>query len=129
MHRIVPLVLLAAMRAAAAVASIEPPYLVRDIDTARAAARPTYLTEAAGTIFFFAHEPDGSAQLWKSDGTSGGPVRIADVPSPTEARGVGGTLFFAAANADGTTALWRSDGTLGGTIPLAAFAWPAPRHL
>jgi ELWxxDGT repeat protein len=70
-------------------------------------------------------------ELWKSDGTAAGTVRVKDIfpgtfdffgytyPNssyPEELTAVGGTLFFVATNGRKGRELWRSDGTAASTV-------------
>jgi len=81
--------------------------------------RPRDLTDVNGTLFFSA-----SGELWKSDGTEAGTVRVKDInpganPSyPTRMTNVDGTLYFIAH--DPSPALWKSDGTESGTQKIIA---------
>ena len=62
------------------------------------------------------------AELWKSDGTAAGTVRVLDIyagsrnSDPSSLTNVNGTLFFAAYTGSSGYELWKSDGTSGGTI-------------
>jgi len=80
---------------------------------------PEELTRVGNTLFFSAQGP-GGRELWKSDGTEAGTVRVKDIrpgsgsSNPTDLTDVDGTLFFTAF--DGTdSGLWTSDGTEDGT--------------
>jgi ELWxxDGT repeat protein len=96
---------------------------------------PSEFIAVGETVFFVAS--DGSAdqagyrgrELWKTDGTPLGTVRVADLSAVGEVHvigGAGGTLFLTVGSA-----VWRSDGTTEGTIalvdfgvaPAADFAW------
>jgi ELWxxDGT repeat protein len=73
------------------------------------------------TIYFTADDGSSGSELWKSDGTTAGTVRVADInPGPAsssikEMAAVGSTLFFLQGNQ-----LWKTDGTAAGTSPV----WP-----
>jgi ELWxxDGT repeat protein len=81
---------------------------------------PTGLVDLGGVLYFAATDAAGT-ELWKSDGTDAGTVRVLDInagagsSSPTGLTKVGGLLYFAATDAAGTE-LWKSDGTAGGTV-------------
>ena len=97
-------------------------------DPARVLRRPEHLANVDGTLFFAGrHGGAGDVELWKTDGTDAGTVRVKDVwPGPAnsfpeELTDVNGTLFFRADSLQGNTSntgLWRSDGTEEGTILL-----------
>jgi len=77
---------------------------------------PGALADLSGTLFFQATDGISGQELWKSNGTPGGTVQVADlVPgavgsSPVELTAVGGALFFAA-QATSSNELWTTDGT------------------
>ncbi|MBL8810487.1 MAG: hypothetical protein JNM43_09955, partial [Planctomycetaceae bacterium] len=66
---------------------------------------------------------DGTSgkELWRSDGTSGGTYRVADInagpnsSNPTALTAVNGTIYFVADNGINGQELWKSDGSQGGT--------------
>lgn len=89
------------------------------------------LVAVGGRLFFFrtvgadTGQP-GRAELWTSDGTATGTVRVRDFGPGTSARSDrviarGGTLFFILALSDGTYELWKSDGSGAGTLRLRSF--------
>ena len=78
------------------------------------------LTDVNGTLYF----TDGGTQLWKSDGTETGTVRVttttfSKLASLTSGNG---TLYFT----DAGQQLWKSDGTEPGTVPVTT---PTFAHL
>ena len=83
---------------------------------------PIDLIEINGTLFFTADTPESGRELWKSDGTAAGTVRVADInvgsggSSPRYLTNVGGTLFFRATDGIHGDELWKSDGTAAGTV-------------
>jgi len=81
--------------------------------------------ENNGNIFFLANHQSVSGiddvELWKSDGTTNGTVRVADI-NPGNAPSYPGyfepfnnVLFFIANNGTNGRELWKTDGTTGGT--------------
>jgi ELWxxDGT repeat protein len=72
--------------------------MVKDIDPGRGASNPFDLTNADGTLYFFANngDTDGGGdplwQLWKSDGTAAGTVMVKefDLRRPTDLKAVNG---------------------------------------
>ena len=83
---------------------------------------PHDLTNVGGTLFFSASDTNDGDELWKSNGTAPGTVRVEDInpgpdsSSPTFLTAVGGTVFFAAFDNGRGTELWKSDGTPAGTV-------------
>ncbi|PTL54979.1 ELWxxDGT repeat protein [Paraconexibacter algicola] len=90
---------------------------------------------AVGSTLFFASAGDGldgrDTELWKSDGTAAGTVRVKDIrpgvggSSPYELVAVGSTVFFAAN--DGGPEGWeifKSDGTAAGTVRVTDIPTP-----
>lgn len=79
-----------------------------------------FFTNVNGTLFFQANDGTSGSELWKSDGTEGGTVRVRDIrlgnqnSYPQDLTNVNGTLFFTAADSTGRE-LWKSDGTEAGT--------------
>ena len=83
---------------------------------------PSYLTNVNGTLFFTAGDGFTDIELWKSDGTEAGTVRVKDInpgsnsSEPIRLENVNGTLFFTADNGVTGRELWKSDGTEAGTV-------------
>jgi trimeric autotransporter adhesin len=81
--------------------------------------------EDRSRVLFQADDGVRGAELWRSDGTADGTVRLKDVnPGPGSSfpgllTSIQGVLFFSAD--DGTTGFepWRSDGTRAGTRRIA----------
>jgi ELWxxDGT repeat protein len=77
------------------------------------------LTAADDTLYFVVSEAYDMNELWKSNGSPEGTVRVKSFPTPygpENLTNVNGTLFFA--GTDGSTEfreLWKSDGTEAGT--------------
>jgi ELWxxDGT repeat protein len=72
------------------------------------------------TVFFTASDDPGYCgwQLWKSDGTSDGTVKLKSFSTaiaPSRLTAMGDTLFFSAYRSSDGTELWKSDGTPDGT--------------
>ena len=63
---------------------------------------PENLIAVGNTLFFTADDGDSGRELWRSDGTSQGTIRVADInlgesgADPRELTAVGNTLFFSA---------------------------------
>jgi len=88
-------------------------------------------------LFFTANDGSTGVELWKTDGTEAGTVRVKDInpgaasafsfsPSLTP---LGNTLFFAAADASTGTELWKTDGTDAGTALIRDSILPDNRWL
>ena len=76
------------------------------------------------TLFFTANEVGYDQELWKSDGTNTGTVRVKDITPGPGGSGIrdltiaGGKLFFPAVVA-GNSELWTTDGSAAGTVKVA----------
>jgi ELWxxDGT repeat protein len=84
------------------------------------------------TFYFIALDyssvPNGNAatnnyELWKSDGTSAGTVKVKDINAngsegsyPQDFKEINGTLYFTATTASSGRELWKTDGTNAGTV-------------
>ena len=103
--------------------------LVKDINPAAAvSSTPSHLTAvtsggvAAGTLFFAADDGASGVELWVSDGTAAGTVRVKDInpgpgsSAPSDLTAVGTALFFVAEDGVAGRELWTSDGTELGTV-------------
>jgi ELWxxDGT repeat protein len=75
---------------------------------------------AAGALFFFDGDPDGSCALWKSDGTPAGTLKLKNVDIwgcwPVEIVAMGDRVYFRGCDAARGCELWRSDGSTAGTV-------------
>lgn len=102
---------------------------------------PQSLTNVNGTLYFSAqqvisvapdpHDPGtnivtlGNRELWKSDGTDSGTVRVQDIRPgtassyPNSFTEMNGTLYFSANDGVAGDELWKSDGTDVGTVQVA----------
>lgn len=75
-----------------------------------------------GVAYFAATDRYHGTELWKSDGTEAGTVRVKDIrPGPNNSdpenlTAVGDVLFFTAEDAFAGRELWKSDGTEAGTV-------------
>ncbi len=81
---------------------------------------PRDLTAVGNTLYFTA-QGGGGRELWRSNGTEAGTVRVKDIrpgptgSSPEDLVDVAGTLYFVADNGSGR-AIWKSDGSSAGTV-------------
>ncbi|HZN69102.1 MAG TPA: ELWxxDGT repeat protein, partial [Tepidisphaeraceae bacterium] len=82
----------------------------------------SFPVEADGRLFMIVHsfEGTGGYELWKSDGTTDGTVRVRDAAgpvriSPTALVGMNGVAYFLGSSPETGWELWRSDGTEAGT--------------
>jgi ELWxxDGT repeat protein len=86
---------------------------------------------AGGPLVFVAGDPAAGTELWRSDGTEAGTVRLADIqpgPGGSEPRGltaVGNRVYFAADDGAHGREIWMTDGTPAGTR-LVADLFPGP---
>ncbi|NPC70356.1 hypothetical protein HPP05_11420 [Corallococcus exiguus] len=98
--------------------------LVKDITPGPEGSMLTNSTEVNGRLVFFrrVRQPDTTerTELWRSDGTSHGTVRLRDFGTPilwSSTLKVGNALLFVISDDTGTT-MWRTDGTYAGTTVL-----------
>ncbi|QLE54146.1 S-layer family protein [Nostoc sp. TCL26-01] len=94
--------------------------LVKDITAGNNSFAPDYLTAVGNTLYFVTDSNnDFNFELWKSDGTNSGTVRVknntAQAPNlglgPINLTSVGNTLYFAANDPATGLELWKTDGT------------------
>jgi ELWxxDGT repeat protein len=77
-----------------------------------------------GKLYFCANDGASGIELWKSDGTEAGTVRVKDIlsgtgnSSPSLLSNVAGTLYFNASGGVNGNELWKSNGTDWGTVPV-----------
>jgi ELWxxDGT repeat protein len=83
---------------------------------------PFGVAAVAGTVYFRANDGSAGDELWKSDGTEAGTVRVKDIQEgsdssdPVGFTNVAGTLYFSANDGSYGRELWKSDGTEAGTV-------------
>ena len=83
---------------------------------------PKELTAVGNTLFFSADDGNNGRELWKSDGTEKGTLRVTDInlgessSDPKELIAVNNVLFFTANDGTNGRHLWKSDGTEAGTV-------------
>jgi ELWxxDGT repeat protein len=97
--------------------------LVKDINPGLGWSNPENLTPAGGTLFFTAYDNTNGYQLWKTDGTAAGTVRLTSFAPSSQDQFCGfvnanDTLFFEANDGTHGLQLWKSDGTVAGTMML-----------
>ncbi|MCM2277254.1 MAG: hypothetical protein NDJ89_04205 [Oligoflexia bacterium] len=109
----------------------EGTYLVKDIlpgtltNGTPSSSSPQNFTEVNGIVFFTAQDANTGVELWKTDGTEAGTVRVKDInpgadsSNPSELTSFQGRLYFSAEDQGSNSAeLWQSDGTEVGTVKL-----------
>ncbi len=107
--------------AAAPVAAVSAPYLVKNIKTGSADSNPTGLTALNDVLIFSAVGGGKGRELWRSDGTSAGTVRVMDIRPGKRGSGiygitrVGDLAYFSARDGVHGDELWVTDGTALGT--------------
>jgi ELWxxDGT repeat protein len=78
-----------------------------------------------GPLFFILSDVEAGAELWKSDGTAAGTVRVADIApgpigsNPHQLTAAGNRLYFTADDGVHGDEPWVSDGTAAGTHMVA----------
>ncbi len=98
--------------------------LLKDINTVPvdSGADAEEVIDVNGIAFFSGGTPLTGIELWKSDGTEAGTVRVKDINGPVSSNpenltNVGGTLYFTAFDLfGGGRELWKSDGTEAVTV-------------
>jgi ELWxxDGT repeat protein len=102
-------------------------FLVSDIIAGSVGSGPHQLTNVNGTLYFQIGDSDltsslvASSELWKSEGTAAGTVRVKEINAHSEYAGLysltnfNGTLLFTARDLHHKRELWKSDGTSAGT--------------
>ncbi len=91
-----------------------------DIVAGAGASNPQEFTDVSGTLFFTADDGSGDRELWMSNGTAAGTVRVKDInpvasSEPSDLTNVNGTLFFSADDGTYGRELWTSNGTVAST--------------
>ncbi len=72
-------------------------------------------------LYFAADDATSGEELWRTDGTAGGTIRLTDIvagsgnTSPEYMTDVNGAVYFTPSNGSG---LWKTDGTVAGTVNL-----------
>ncbi|RKH39802.1 hypothetical protein D7Y23_35785, partial [Corallococcus sp. AB050B] len=102
--------------------------LVRDLTPGTEDSYLTHLAAAPGsTLVFFKETYDAATsstrnELWRSDGTDAGTVRVRDFGTAVDVSYLdakqGNALLFFVSERPGAISLWRTDGTSGGTVQL-----------
>jgi ELWxxDGT repeat protein len=90
--------------------------LVKDIHPGIGWSDPTHFVDFDGELYFVASDPSNGREVWKTDGTTLGTVRVTDIAqggassSPEELTVVDDYLFFSAQSDTNTgRELWRLD--------------------
>jgi len=111
--------------------TLEGTTLVKDLDPGPGSPFSKYLAQpvpVGGLVFFHAEDPLHGIELWRSDGTDAGTVRVKDINPgafsslPDSLANCGGALYFRATDGVHGTELWKSDGTEAGTSLVADIA-------
>ncbi|WP_368671681.1 ELWxxDGT repeat protein [Corallococcus carmarthensis] len=101
--------------------------MVKDVTPGTEDSYLTHLTAAGSTLVFFKETYDATVfatryELWKSDGTAAGTVRLRDFGTGVDVSYLdakqGNALLFFVRELEGATSLWRTDGTATGTVQL-----------
>ena len=83
------------------------------------------LVPGDGVVYFAAYQGASGCQVWRSDGTEAGTVRLtvlAGTGCPSRLTPVDGTVFFVH-----SSSLWRTDGSAPAAVRLAAYSSPYNR--
>ncbi|WP_341228624.1 ELWxxDGT repeat protein, partial [uncultured Arcticibacterium sp.] len=103
--------------------------LVKNINSGSNDSNPSNLIDFNGTLFFVANSSSTSGvydyDLWKSNGTSAGTVKVYDlnlksfVPSVDNFIVQGNNLYFSGSTSITFKKLWKTDGTTAGTMEVS----------
>ncbi len=87
---------------------------------------PDHLTDLGGVLLFTGNDDVAAAttELWKSDGTGAGTVKVTDIDISAEAFVAGGAKVFFATR--GGLELWETDGTAANTVQVTISSFLDP---
>lgn len=75
-----------------------------------------WIVKVGGTLYLQVQPTSGSYELWKSDGTKAGTVKVKGLPNNAQdATVAGSTLYFRTTRGNTGSELWRSKGTAAST--------------
>ena len=89
--------------------------MVKDIRTGINDSNPGNLTASDNLLFFTVWNGQADQELWRSDGTDAGTIRLKTAPVDY-LMDVNGTLFFTSYDNNFHPQLWKSDGSVVGTV-------------
>jgi len=102
------------------------PRLIKPITPGVSSFEPQDLTAVGNLLYFTADDGVSGRELWKSDGTTPGTVRVKDIKAGNgdsfrdeyrnQLTAIGNTLYFVADDDIHGSELWKSDGTKEGTV-------------
>ena len=93
------------------------PVMIKDINPGIVNSDPSDFINVNGTLFFRAYSGGADYELWKSDGTATGTVRVKELPyGGRSAIALNNTLYFVYGGMSNDDELWKSDGTDAGTV-------------
>src|SRR5688572_20412840 len=100
--------------------------IVKDIAPGTSSSNPNRFTVYNGKLYFTAAnyvEDSGSYELWQTNGTTSGTLKVYDLPiadgkglAPTQLKVVNGMLLFDGKTNAAGKELWKTDGTTSGTM-------------
>jgi ELWxxDGT repeat protein len=101
-------------------------FMVKDLAPGATHSMPNGFTQLRGNAAVFAASPNSfegvSSDLWVTDGTAAGTVKLLDVrpgmrgSNPRDFVRFGGAVYFTADDGAHGRELWKTDGTTGGTL-------------
>jgi large repetitive protein len=92
----------------------------RDSGPGDRSSKPAWLASLDGRLLFAASDGSAGMELWRTDGTTGGTVRVKDIDKsgasyPNGLTRFRGRVYFEAGTLPKGRELWRTDGTRAGT--------------
>lgn len=90
--------------------------LLKDVNLVSPSSNPAAFSVVGSELFLVANDGTSGEELWKSDGTVTGTIRVKDINTGYSLANVDGALYFVATDGPTGAELWKSDGTEGGTV-------------
>lgn len=91
----------------------QSPVMVKDINSGSGHSYPASLTVVDGVLYFSANDGSNGFELWKSDGSESGTIRLTDINTGSDHSDIGnlvymnGYLYFSANDGTNGKELWK----------------------